>query len=119
MAEVLSHCPVCATPLGVTRLQCSGCGTAIEGGFELCPFCRMGAGQREFALTFLRCRGNIKEVERALGISYPTVRGKLDDLLRVIGEVDAPASPPPDRLQVLQDLRVGRISQEEALERLQ
>lgn len=118
MPDVLSRCPACSAPLGATRLQCSTCGTAVEGTFQLCPFCRMGPEHREFALTFLRCRGNIKEVERELGISYPTVRGRLEELLRLIGEGTTPVPPSQDRVQVLQDLRDGKISQDEAMERL-
>lgn len=129
MHDPLSRCPVCDSALSVTRLQCAVCTTTIEGRFHLCPFCRMGREQREFALTFVRCRGNIKEVERELGISYPTVRGRLEDCLRAIGDRGAPvmvtshasmeaSSSSPHRLQVLRDLSNGRISAEEAHERL-
>jgi len=82
--DILSVCPSCSTPLDAVRLSCPTCSLALEGRFRLCPFCQAGPEAREFALTFLSCKGNIKEVERELGISYPTVRGRLEELLKIL-----------------------------------
>jgi len=69
------RCPVCGSPLEVTRLGCRHCDTSIEGHFQACRFCLLSRDQKDFVGVFLRCRGNIREVGRELGASYPTVRG--------------------------------------------
>jgi hypothetical protein len=136
MPEIVTRCPSCRSTLRAVRLHCANCEVAVEGQFDLCPFCRLGDEQRAFALTFLRCRGNIKEVERDMGISYPTVRGKLEDLLRALeapaAAVQSATAPPgptnpstaPEktlpgeartRLQILQELQSGRLSRNDAM----
>ncbi len=83
--EVIGKCPVCGDALVVSELHCHGCGTRISGGFELCRFCKLPPDQRSFAEVFIKNRGNIREVERELGISYPTVRSRLETLIRALG----------------------------------
>ena len=78
--EVLGKCPVCGSDTEITKISCNSCGTKIEGQFQLCKFCRLTAEQKTFLDAFIKCRGNIKEVEKELGISYPTVKNKLDDV---------------------------------------
>lgn len=78
-------CPVCGEPMAVTRLSCSHCGAELTGSFAGCRFCRLEEKQLNFIETFLRCRGNIKEVEKALGISYPTVKNMLENALSSLG----------------------------------
>jgi hypothetical protein len=78
------HCPACGEKTKVSELSCSSCGTKVQGDFDLCPFCQLPPDAYEFLLTFLRCRGSIRDVERTLGISYPTVRSRLDELLRFL-----------------------------------
>jgi len=77
-----SRCPVCSQSLEITKLTCPGCNTEISGKFAPCKYCALDEKMQKFLDTFLQCRGNIKEVERALSISYPTVKGLLDELLR-------------------------------------
>ena len=89
--DVISTCPVCQGELTVTRLQCRSCGTALEGEFGVGRFGRLEREQLAFLESFLRSRGNLKEMERELGISYPTVRGRLEVLLRALGLGDGPA----------------------------
>ncbi|NMB27761.1 MAG: DUF2089 domain-containing protein [Tissierellia bacterium] len=79
--EVLGKCPICGEELEVTRLSCNHCHTNIEGDFSLCKFCKLSYEQKNFAEVFIKNRGNIKEIEKELGISYPTVRNKLEDLI--------------------------------------
>jgi hypothetical protein len=62
--RALGRCPVCGESLEVTKLSCPRCDTSISGHFETCKFCQMSDEQRDFVTTFIRCRGNIKEVER-------------------------------------------------------
>jgi hypothetical protein len=89
--DVISTCPVCQHELTITRLQCRSCGTALEGEFGVGRFGRLEREQLAFLESFLRSRGNLKEMERELGISYPTVRGRLEALLRSLGLADESA----------------------------
>jgi hypothetical protein len=87
--DVISTCPVCSSELAVTRLQCRGCGTAIEGDFNVGRFGRLGRDQLALLESFLRARGNLKELERELKVSYPTVRARIDTLVKSLGLGDA------------------------------
>jgi len=117
------RCPVCGEQLGVVRLRCDNCETAIEGYFETCKFCQLSREQQEFIEVFLKARGNIKEVERELGISYPTVRGRLDAVLEALGYrvESAPEESPPvaqrgsRRKEILDQLNRGEITSEDAV----
>ena len=91
--DVIATCPVCQGELTVTRLHCRSCGTALEGEFGVGRFGRLEREQLTFLESFLRSRGNLKEMERELGISYPTVRGRLETLLRALGLGDGSAAP--------------------------
>ncbi len=94
--DVISTCPVCEGELTISRLHCRSCGTALEGEFGVGRFGRLSKEQMSLLESFLRSRGNLKEMERELGISYPTVRGRVDALVRALGlaegeEVEAEA----------------------------
>jgi hypothetical protein len=110
----------------VTRLQCGTCQTQIDGRFRLGRFQRLSAEQLAFVEVFVKNRGIIKDVEAELGISYPTVRARLDDALRAMGYlaggVDDPRMTPrearaqarEERRRILEDLKEQRISADEA-----
>lgn len=83
--DVIATCPVCSGELTITRLHCRSCGTALEGEFGVGRFGRLSREQLDLLESFLRARGNLKELERELGISYPTVRGRIDALVRALG----------------------------------
>jgi hypothetical protein len=83
--DVISTCPVCANELSVTRLHCGSCGTTLEGDFSVGRFGRLSRDQLALLESFLRSRGNLREMERELGISYPTVRGRVEALVRALG----------------------------------
>jgi len=83
--DVISTCPVCANELAVTRLQCRTCGTSLEGDFSVGRFGRLNREQLTLLESFLRSRGNLREMERELGISYPTVRSRVEALVRTLG----------------------------------
>ena len=83
--DVISTCPVCEDELLISRLHCRSCGTALEGEFGVGRFGRLSKEQLALLESFLRARGNLKEMERELGISYPTVRGRVDALVRALG----------------------------------
>jgi hypothetical protein len=118
MNEALGKCPVCKQNLEVTRLQCHHCNTAIEGSFTLCRFCRLNAEQKQFIETFIKCRGNIKEVEKDLGISYPTVRSKLDEVIFALGYVEKRPKTDDRKTEILDMLNRGEIDHHEALKLL-
>jgi hypothetical protein len=88
--DVISTCPVCSSELSITRLQCRGCGTAIEGDFNVGRFGRLSRDQLALLESFLRARGNAKDLERELKISYPTVRARIESLVRALGLTDGP-----------------------------
>ena len=77
MKNQLNQCPKCASPLKITSYGCPRCGTVIEGEFTGCSFCHLDDEDRLFALVFLQTEGNMKDVERLMGISYPTVKARL------------------------------------------
>ena len=118
MHTVIGQCPVCDGELEVTRLHCRACGTSIEGQFALGRFHGLSREQLQFAELFIKNRGNIKDMERELGISYPTVRGRLDALIRALG-YDVPAEEPRPttdrRKEILAQLESGEIGSEEAI----
>lgn len=124
--DVISTCPVCAGELAVTRLHCGTCGTTLEGDFSVGRFGRLNRDQLALLESFLRSRGNLREMERELGISYPTVRGRVEALVRALGfgpradadEPDEPAAsaepPARTRAEVLEALARHEISAEDA-----
>jgi hypothetical protein len=87
--DVIATCPVCDHELAVTRLNCGECGTTLEGNFSVGRFGRLSRDQLTLLESFLRSRGNLREMERELGLSYPTLRGRVDALVRALGLGDA------------------------------
>ena len=142
--DVIATCPVCAGELTITRLHCRACGSALEGEFGVGRFGKLDREQLSLLESFLRSRGNLKEMERELGISYPTVRGRVDALVRALGfgdataddmdlddadfdidtdlEAAAPSTDAPDqslqRREILERLARKEIGAEEAAEAL-
>ncbi len=83
--DVIATCPVCVGELAVTRLRCGSCGTTIEGEFGVGRFASLTREQTQVLESFLRSRGNLRDMERELGISYPTVRARVEALVRALG----------------------------------
>jgi hypothetical protein len=111
------QCPVCGDRLLVTRLSCGSCSTELSGQFESCEFCDLAPEERQLLKVFLASRGNMKDLERHLGVSYPTARARFDRLLAKLG-IDRPA-PPSRSVETLESLARGEIDVEQALERLE
>ena len=97
--DVIATCPVCSGELTIARLHCRSCGTALEGEFGVGRFGRLDREQLSLLESFLRSRGNLKEMERELGISYPTVRGRVDALVRALGLADGDATDADDAFE--------------------
>ena len=113
-----SNCPVCNHRLATTRLTCPDCSTELSGAFTSCEFCVLTDEDRDVLRVFLASRGNMKELERHLGVSYPTARARFDALLAKIG-IDRPApAPSPSRVELLEQVARGEIDIDEAIERL-
>ncbi|MCH5584076.1 DUF2089 domain-containing protein [Shimazuella sp. AN120528] len=115
---MITTCPVCSQQLQITRLQCTHCHTTIENEFQLSKLATLAKEQLHFIEIFLTCRGNIKEVEKALGISYPTVRGKLDEIIAVLGHSPQKKQDDVNKKEIVSLLEKGDISPEEAVEML-
>lgn len=118
MKKVISRCPVCQGELTVARLKCGGCETVIENSFRLSKFDYLSDEELTFTETFLRCRGNIKEVEKELGISYPTVRSKLDAVIKKLGYDAGTDERAARREEILKALESGEITPQQAIEQL-
>ena len=124
MNPVIGQCPICGMNLHVTRLNCRNCDTTIDGHFTLGRLYQLSSEQLDFVEIFLRCEGKINRVEQEIGLSYPAVRARLNDVIRALGyEIgEAPAAPnsisEETRREVLNELQSGKLSAEEALQLL-
>lgn len=119
-SPVIGRCPICNETLEVTRLHCHACDTTIEGHFGLGRFYLLTADQLAFVETFVRCEGKINKVEEELGISYPTVRSRLNEVIHALGyEVREDTAPSAEQRKViLEQLASGQISSDEAIKLL-
>ncbi|MGB3906504.1 MAG: DUF2089 domain-containing protein [Anaerolineae bacterium] len=117
MYQVIGNCPVCGDELTVTRLHCRSCDSAVEGHFNLGKFYRLTREQLHFVDTFIKCEGKITRVEEELGLSYPTVRNRLNDVIRALGyEVRAEATASAERRKaILEQVQAGELGAEEAV----
>lgn len=116
--NLLGQCPVCSNELKVTELTCLKCKTKISGEFHLDKFSRLDKEKLYFAEVFIKNRGNIKEIEKELGISYPTVRKLLDEVIIALGYTNKIEYSESEKNEILEKLSKGEISSEEALKML-
>jgi hypothetical protein len=115
MANIPQKCPSCSASLVVTQLTCSVCGTGVVGHFELSPFFRLSNQSLQFLETFIRNRGNVKDVERETGESYWAIRRHLDEVIAEMGLAVQPDElPPTPRQEILERLSRGEISPQDA-----
>jgi hypothetical protein len=118
--RILGECPICEGTLQVRELYCPRCRIRIQGNFEP-PHSRLLSLSRkelEFIELFVRLRGNIKEVEKALGVSYPTVRGMLDEVIKNLGYAVEKPVDPHKRIEIIERVGKGELSAEKAAELL-
>lgn len=116
--EVIGICPICDDELHVSKLSCDSCETNIEGNFSLCKFCKLTNEQKSFVEIFLKSRGNIKEIEKEMGISYPTVRNKLENVIESLGYSPKYTGPEVNKKEILEQLSRGEITSDEAIKLL-
>jgi hypothetical protein len=115
-----SDCPVCGAQLAIIRLGCAACGTELAGVFQPCEFCALNDKEIEMLRVFLSSRGNLREVEKYLGVSYPTARLRFAELLEKLGLGEA-AEPEPalTQDQILSEVASGALSPAEAQEMIE
>lgn len=123
MPNLPDLCPICHSALVVTRAYCPACETTLEGYFqcEADPFSVLTKEQRDFLLTFVRTEGRLNRMEDILGLSYPTLKNRLLEIIHALGfETEKSAAVPTQtRTQILENLENGLITADEALESLQ
>lgn len=125
MPALPTTCPFCGGEVTVTRIYCPECDTAIEGRFSQRPFALLSPEQLDFIELFVRCEGKITRMEDELGLSYPTIRNRLHEIIRAMGYEPGTAEEVPaalsdkERKSILEDLDAGRITVEEAMRLLQ
>lgn len=108
-------CPDCKEPLGVTRLECPTCKLTLEGDFEVSPVGKLSSEDQAFVIAFVRHHGSLKKMEGLFGISYPTVKNRLN---AIAAALDKNFENPSPNLYVLEQLSRGQLTVEEALEKL-
>ena len=114
--KLLTNCPVCGGELEITELRCKRCGTVIRGRFQSCEFCNLNEDHLDFLRLFLKVRGNLSEVAKRLGVSHPTARQRLRELLDALGyEIEEPEEIGPSD-EAIDLLEKGEISVDEAIE---
>lgn len=125
MNTLPTKCPLCGGEVTVTRIYCRECDTTIEGRFTGGPFAQLSAEQLAFVELFVRCEGKITRMEDELGLSYPTIRNRLHEVMRALGyepggeDTIVEGISDERRQRILEDLDAGTISAEEAMRLLQ
>jgi hypothetical protein len=115
MKRLPTMCPSCGSQLEISELHCPACGTTVRGSYPLDRFAALSTEEEQFLLTFLAARGNLKEVQDRLDLSYPTVRNRLDKVLVSLGlaAAEKPDEKParkPDVMELLDKLKAGDMS---------
>ena len=126
--KILESCPSCGGELEIRELRCGWCETEIRSYFKPCDFCRLSEEQSTFLRLFVTSRGNLSEVEKRLGVSYPTVRAKLDEVIARLTPTESRPAPAadgaapaarPDRRALLDAVARGELSPAEAAQHMQ
>jgi hypothetical protein len=121
--KILEACPTCGGPLTITEVRCDRCATEVRSQYQPCPFCRLSPEQMNFILLFVQNRGNLSDLEKTLGVSYPTIRGKLEEIIRIVAPAEASgpvlaAAPAVQRRDILARIATGKLSAAEGLDAL-
>ena len=117
--KLVTTCPVCDGSMEASQLTCKDCGSKLEGHFDGCKYCQLPQEVFDFLDVFLKCRGVIRDIEKELGISYPTVKNRMDKLMTALGYDEAKErSRDEQREEVLLAIRAGDISIPKAVEAL-
>lgn len=118
MSKVLDKCPSCGSEIVITRLSCTNCETEVTGSFHTSIFAQLSDDDLQFVEIFLACRGNVKEMERESGLSYWTIRGKLNDIITSLGldhkKANHVTEKKVERRDILQAVQRGELSVKQA-----
>lgn len=117
MRKILEKCPTCESDMIVTRLSCPTCGTVVQGAYQPCVFCKLPPDDLRFVEVFVASRGNLKDMERELGVNYWTVRNRLTEVVRRLGYEVNPEEEEKIQHQkrdILKSLERGEITVSEA-----
>jgi len=126
MRKIIESCPACRGDVAVTRISCTECDCEVTGHFQPTIFNRLSPESLAFVETFVRLRGNIKDMERELNIPYSAIRNRLDDVIGELGFVPGLLHTEPvdvseshvTRRDILRRLESGKITAEAAAEEL-
>lgn len=124
MNRLPTTCPICGGEITVTRIHCRDCDVTIEGRFDGGPFSQLSPDQLAFVETFVRCEGKINRMEGEIGLSYPTIRNRLHEIIRALGYEpgggeETTGLSEADRQRILEELDNGQISVDDAMLLLQ
>ena len=123
MQPLPSNCPLCGGEIIVSKIYCLECDSTIEGRFSAGVFSQLTLEQLAFVETFVRCEGKITRMEAELGLSYPTIRNRLHEVIRALGyepgEGDPGGMSEQERRKILESLEKGEISYEDAMRKLE
>ena len=121
MQTLPNKCPICGGEIIVTRLHCQVCDSTIEGRFAHGAFEALTPEQLGFVEAFVRCEGKISRMEGEIGLSYPTIRNRLHEIIRALGYEpggEEPGMSDEERRKILEDLEQGNITYEDAMNML-
>jgi hypothetical protein len=114
---LVTRCPSCGHKMDVVALKCPVCGTGVTGRFEIDELFSLSKEQMKFVKVFLKNRGNLSEVQKELGISYPTARNRLNEIVKALG-YSVQEEEKSDEREILKKLKDGQISASEAISML-
>lgn len=116
MPRLVVRCPSCDGELRATRLSCTSCSTQVDGQFDIPPLLQLAPAELSFVTSFVRSGGSLKAMAQLLGVSYPTVRNRLDDILARLEEIDSGVER--RRHEILDALESGKLTAKAAAEEL-
>jgi len=119
MTSIPTHCPSCQSNMVVTQVGCTNCDTTIVGNYPISSFFTLSSENLSFLEAFVKNRGNVKEMEREMDISYWSIRSKLDKIIEEMNSESIPQEAIENtRLDILARLRAGEIKADEAIQLL-
>lgn len=116
MTRMVVRCPSCEEALVATKLSCRACGTSLDGQFEIPALLQLSPQDLSFVSAFVRSSGSLKAMAQQLGISYPTVRNRLDEIVRQLEALEAGTAK--KKHEILDALEAGKLTAKDAAEQL-